>query len=145
MEMLFQVLAAAVATAAFSLLFNAPAREYPFCAAAGGFCWLLYLLGEGWGYSPAFSSFLAATALCALCRLFSILRRTPVTVFLIPGIFPIVPGAGIYYTAYHLFMGDMPAFSAKGLETGMTAAAIALGILLVLALPLPRRHSAPRR
>ena len=38
--------------------------------------------------------------------LFAILLKTPVTVFLLTGIFPLVPGAGIYYTAYYFIQGE---------------------------------------
>ena len=57
------------------------------------------------------------------------------TVFLICGIFPIVPGAGIYYTGYHFFMRDNAMALTKGLETIKIAIAIALGIGIVLSLP----------
>ena len=45
------------------------------------------------------------------------LAQGPVTIFLITGIFPLVPGAGIYYTGYHLFMSDNSLALDKGLET----------------------------
>ena len=60
-----------------------------------------------------------------------------------PGIFPLVPGAGIYFTAYYLIAGDMEAFSQKGMETLETAVAIALGI--VFASGLPQKKPAPRK
>jgi uncharacterized membrane protein YjjB (DUF3815 family) len=56
-------------------------------------------------------------------------------VFLISGIFALVPGAGIYYTAYYFIMGDNAMAVAKGVETFKIAVALAVGIVLVLALP----------
>ena len=41
-------------------------------------------------------------------------RRCPATVFLISGIFALVPGAGLYYTAYYFIMGDNAMAVAKG-------------------------------
>lgn len=58
-----------------------------------------------------------------------------VTVFLTGGIFPLVPGAGIYYTVYAFITGDNAAAVFKGVETLKIAGVIALGIVLVLALP----------
>ena len=46
-----------------------------------------------------------------------------------------VPGAGIYYTGYHVFMSDNTLALAKGMETIKIAVAIALGIGIVLSLP----------
>ena len=64
----------------------------------------------------------------------------PATVFIVTGIFPIVPGAGIYYTAYSLIVSDMALFQQKGMETLVLAGAIAIGILLGMGLPraIPR-------
>ena len=55
--------------------------------------------------------------------------------FLISGIFPLVPGAGIYYTGYNVFMSDNAQALDKGMETIKIAVAIALGIGIVLSLP----------
>ena len=57
------------------------------------------------------------------------------TVFLICGIFPLVPGAGIYYTGYNFFMGNDTLALEKGLETIKIAVAIALGTGIVQSLP----------
>ena len=48
---------------------------------------------------------------------------------------PLVPGAGIYYTVYAFITGDNAGALFKGVETLKIAGAIALGIVLVLALP----------
>ena len=62
------------------------------------------------------------------------------TIFLLPGIFPLVPGAGIYYTAYYFLQGEEVLFASKGAETFKVALALALGIALVCSLPLPGSH-----
>ena len=59
------------------------------------------------------------------------------TIFLLPGIFPLVPGAGIYYTAYYFLRGEQALFASKGVETFKVALALALGIALVCSLPFP--------
>ena len=62
-------------------------------------------------------------------------RKAPLPVFLIAGIFPVVPGAGIYYTGYHIFMNNNIEAMSKGVETIKIAIAIALGIGIVVSLP----------
>ena len=62
-------------------------------------------------------------------------RKNPVTVYLIAGIFPLVPGAGIYYTSYYLITNDMSMFSSYGLSTIKTAGAIVMGIIFGMAFP----------
>ena len=63
------------------------------------------------------------------------LRKNPVTVYLIAGIFPLVPGAGIYYTSYYFIMNNMSEFSRYGMETIKVAGAIVLGIIFGFSLP----------
>ena len=57
------------------------------------------------------------------------------TVFLISGIFPLVPGAGIYWTAYYIVMNDLEQAGQRGFLTLKVAVAIVLSILLVFELP----------
>ena len=86
------------------------------------------------------ASLLAVIPLTILTRVFAILQKTPVTVFLLSGIFPLVPGAGIYYTAYYFIQGDNALALSNGVSTFKVAVALAVGISLVLSIPLPPRH-----
>lgn len=49
-----------------------------------------------------FPSLIATLCLTIMARIFAAARSMPVTVYLLSGIFPLVPGAGIFYTAYYL-------------------------------------------
>lgn len=131
----FQTLIAFVATIAFAVIFHTPQREYILTGIVGGVGWLVYIVSVHYGLGAAGASFLATVALAWLARIFSFAHKAPVTVYLICGIFPIVPGAGIYYTGYHIFMGNNSLAFSKGLETIKVAIAIALGIGIVLSLP----------
>ena len=133
--MIMQVAASMVGTMAFAILFNAPKKEYIFCAVNGGLAWLAYLIFSWAGVGVSLASMGATVILTLVARGFSAWRKCPVTVFLITGIFVLVPGAGIYYTAYYLLMNDLAQFSAKGLETFKIAGAIALGIVFGFAIP----------
>lgn len=135
MTMVLQVFASMAGTLAFAALFHAPKREYFFCAVNGGLAWLAYLIFTGAGAGVAPASLGATVILTLAARVFSALRRCPVTVYLVTGIFVLVPGAGIYYTAYYLLMNDLAQFSAKGTEAFKIAGAIALGIVFGFAMP----------
>lgn len=135
LNLLFEVLVAAVGTIAFSVLFQVNPRHHFFCGLVGGIGWLVYCLVTDASGSPVFATFVATLVLTACSRWFSTLRHTPTIVFLVCGIFTLVPGAAIYYSAYYLFLNE-------GVETayyaGMTlklAVAIALGILVAYSLP----------
>ena len=102
---------------------------------------MVYIFGvELFSMSPAVATLVATLPLTACARFFSVRHKAPVTIFLLPGIFPLVPGAGIYYTAYYFLRDDRTLFLNKGVETLKIALALALGIALVCSLPLPGRE-----
>ena len=140
-ELLVQLAAAFGATVGFAVLVNAPPREFVWAGVTGAVGWGCYWLYLQWQPSVAVASLLASLMLALLSRVFSVVRRCPATVFLISGIFALVPGAGIYYTAYYFIMGDNAMAVAKGVETFKIAVALAVGIVLVLALPGCSRRS----
>jgi uncharacterized membrane protein YjjB (DUF3815 family) len=133
--MILQFIVAFFATLSFSILFHVPKRQYLFCGFTGALGWLCYLLVQSYSGSVIWASFIAAVVLTLVSRALAVYRRMPVTVFLICGIFPLVPGAGIYYTAYYFIMNENTIAMARGMETLKIAAAISLGIVLMLSLP----------
>ena len=133
--MIDQIIMSMVATIAFAILFNAPKKEYVFCALNGCIGWMSYQLFLSYGASVVMASLWATLILTLVARILSAIRRSPVTIFLVTGIFTLVPGAGIYYTSYYLIMNDLAQFTAKGIETFKIAGVMVLGIVFGLALP----------
>lgn len=133
--MIIQFLVAMIATIAFAVLFSAPKKEVIFCGFTGALGWIVYYILTQFGLNSIFSCVIATSILTLFARCFAIIRHSPVTVYLVTGIFPLVPGAGIYYTAYYMVGSDKALFAAKGLETFEVAAAIGFGILIGFALP----------
>ena len=68
-------------------------------------------------------------------RVSAVWQRCPVTVFLISGIIPLVPGAGVYWTAYYLIMNNTSEALTRGFTAIRVAVAIVLGIVLMLEIP----------
>ena len=133
--LILQVILAFTATLFFAIIFNAPKGELIFCGLTGAVGWLLYLIVSGMTDSSVFATFVAAVAVTISSRYLSHFRYAPSTLYLIPGIIPLVPGAGVYYTMFELLNGEMYASYVKGIETLKLAGAIALGIIVILALP----------
>ena len=141
-EMLLQTLATFMLTVSFCVILAAPRSEWIFCGISGIVSYLVNQLILTSGIHQILATLGAAMALSLSSRMLAVLRRQPVTVYLMPGIFPLVPGAGIYFTAYYLIAGDMEAFSQEGMKTLETAVAIALGI--VFASGLPQKNLRPK-
>lgn len=133
--MIVQLLVAVISTLAFAVLFHVPKREYLYCAVNGGLGWMVYKFCLGCGFGVPVSSLWATLTLTLMARVLSALRKMPSTVFLLAGIFTLVPGSGVYYTAYYLIMNELSQCTAKGIETFKIAGAIVLGIIFGLALP----------
>jgi uncharacterized membrane protein YjjB (DUF3815 family) len=136
-NIVFQTIAAFAATTAFSMLFNVPRKELVFCGITGAVGWFVsrFVLY----FNPAwlvFGTFAGTLALTSVSRALSYSRKTPVLVYLIGGILPLVPGAGIYNTMYELIMvGEDGRAFYFGLQTAQVAGVIAVGIICVLSLP----------
>lgn len=124
-----QFLIAALATVSFAVLFNARKIDLIFCGITGGFGWIIYYVIVLLGGGVVVGSFVASFCLTILARIFATRKRNPVTIYLLTGIFPLVPGAGLYYTAYYFFTRNNSMLSMKGSETIEIALAIVFGII----------------
>ena len=133
--MIIQFIVSLFATLSFAELFAAPKKELFFCGLTGAIGWVVYVIGLNSDMGTVLANLTATFALTVFSRILSAIRRNPVTIYLIAGIFPLVPGAGIYYTSYYFIMNDMPQFSNYGMETIKVAGAIVLGIVFGFGLP----------
>ena len=141
-----EVFFAGLGTIAFSLLFHVPTRYYPRCGFTGAAGWLVFLALKG-ALGTLTATFAATLAVVLISRFSSVQLRCPVTIFLISGIFPLVPGLGIYQTAYALVEEDLTGAGLTGFETAKLAAAMVLAILVGFEVPAGRfaRMAAPFR
>lgn len=140
LEYSLQTIAAFIATLAFCILFSVPRKQYFFCGLCGGVSWLVYWIFDGIT-GVVYATFFASVVIVLMSRIMAIMRKCPVSVFLITGIIPLVPGSAIYYTAYNLFMDEVSAASDYFFLTLKLAVAIVMGIVVVFAIPI--KHSFP--
>ena len=134
---LLQILAAGIGTVAFGALFGVPSKYYPYCGLFGASGWAVYVflwMRTGF-WSEAVVVFLATVLVILMSRFFAVRERCPVTIFLICGILPLVPGAGIYWTCYYLVTGQLDEASTRGFSALKAAVAIVLGIVFVFEIP----------
>ena len=132
--MIQEILAAMVGTIAFSLVFGVPRKYYAYCGLIGGAGWGVYS-AAGLLWAPAQSALAATIVVILLSRLAAVKERCPVTIFLISGIFPLVPGAGVYWTVYYMVTDQLYLAVQTGYTAVKVAVAIVLGIVFVFELP----------
>ena len=129
-----ETLSACIGTIAFALLFGVPRRYYPLCGMIGAVGWVLFRAAEPFA-GRMMAVFLASAAVVLLSRLFAVRAGCPATIFMVPGLFPLVPGAGIYWTIYELVMKNMTEALSRGFVALQDAVAIVLGIVVIFELP----------
>lgn len=121
-------------TIAFFRAVSCAEKTYFVCGLTGTLGWLVYLI-VNLKFSNTLACFAATVVIVFCARLFAVWRKVPSNVFMISGIFPIVPGIGIYNTIYDIMIGDAAAAMTSGLETFKAVAAIVLGIVCVFVIP----------
>ena len=131
-----QAFAAFAGTVGFSVLFGVPRRNYLQAALVAMIGWVAYLaLFRFTVLGPAISTFAATVIVASLARAFASWFKTPSTVYLIPGVFPMIPGGGIFWTTFFLVSSRLHMALQSGMLALEVTAAIVLGIVLVSALP----------
>ena len=108
--------------------------------------WLTYMvLMRLCGSSVVIATFFAAIVVAVLSYGFAMFRRCPVIVFLVCGIFPLVPGAGVFWTTYNVVSYQL----SSALTTGFTALkltfAIVFGIIIFMELRNRLKHTALKK
>ncbi len=123
-----------VGTVAFSMLFNVHSRYYFYCGMTGAAGWLCYCLIVPHA-SSVLATFLGTMLVVLISRILAVWRRCPITVFLISGIFPLIPGTSVYNTAYYFVRNDLVMAAQRGIMALKLGFAIVLGIVIILSIP----------
>ncbi|MFR3753718.1 MAG: threonine/serine exporter family protein [Enterocloster sp.] len=92
--------------------------------------WYIMLVKAGTG-SMILGAFLSSLSVALMGHLFARIFRAPVSVFLVPGILPLVPGTSIYNSVYYVIRNSREESMYYLVETLQIAGAIALAVFLM--------------
>lgn len=134
-SLLFQGIIAFPATVSFALLFSVPRQYYLPCGIIGILGWVAYVLACNAGLQVAYATFIGAVMVVFASRWCAVWLRCPQTIFMISGLFPLIPGAGFYWTAYYLVIGESARAATAGIEALKIVIGLVLGIVCILELP----------
>ena len=129
--MIIQGISAFFATAAFAVLFYIPKKYIIHAGMIGSFCWFIYLLVVKTGGDKVLANFIATMFVALASHLLARIYKTPVTMFLIPGVISLVPGAGMYQIVQSIMDNNVDQSVYYFIQTIQMAAAIALGIFII--------------
>ena len=115
----------------FSIIFNIHGKSSALCALGGVAAWLVYCLSLRLGGNDLTGYFWATLFAAAYSETMARVRKCPAISYLVVSIFPLIPGAGVYYTMRYAVQGNMDAFADQLMHTAAIAGIMAVAILLV--------------
>ena len=126
-----QLLACLVGCIGFAIVFNIHGPGGLLCALGGTLAWATYMIVIALGGNDLLGYLWAAIFSSVYSEVMARIRKYPAISYLVISIFPLIPGASVYYTMTQAVKGDMASFADQGMHTIGIAGAIAVGILLV--------------
>jgi uncharacterized membrane protein YjjB (DUF3815 family) len=129
-----QLLACAIGCFGFAIFFNIHGPGSLLCVLGGVIAWAVYSLTLHLCGNDIAGYFWAAVAAALYSEIMARIRKYPAISYLVVSLFPLLPGAGIYYTVSYALDRNMDLSLHKGLETASIAGVLAVGILLISSL-----------
>ena len=128
---LVQCLVSFIGCVGFSMYWNVHSLGIPLSSLGGMITWAAYLIAIKMGCGIISANFWATIIAAIYSEIMARVRKYPAITYLVVSLFPLLPGAGIYYTTAYILQKDTEMALAKGGETAGIAAVMAVGILLV--------------
>nr|WP_058300820.1 threonine/serine exporter family protein [Gorillibacterium timonense] len=127
--MLIQLVTSFIASAAFGILFNVPRKVLVQCGFVGMLGWALYYSLSEEGFDIVVATIAAAFFVTLISQIFARMFKTPIIVFSVSGIIPLVPG-GLAYDAMRMFVeGDYNLAMQAAARAFLISGAIAIGLI----------------
>ena len=115
----------------FSILFNIHGPGILICAAGGVMTWLTYRIAGFLGCGDILAYFWGTAFAALYAEIMARIRKFPAISYLSVAAFPLIPGAGVYYTMNYAVRANMDQFVNQGLHTLSIAGVMAVGILVI--------------
>ena len=116
---------------AFCVLINVPKKTVLCSSAISGAAYVIYRLIYVSSDKEILAYFLATLFISVASEICARVYKKPSTVFIFPGIIPLVPGIGLYNTMLYLVQGDYNMFMITAANTLFIAGAIAIAVAIV--------------
>ena len=128
--MITHLITSFVATASFGVLFNAPKKSLLKCGFVGMAGWLVYILLVNKQFDAVVASLIASSIIAFISLFFAKMYKTPVIIFSVSGIIPLVPGGLAYDAMRHFVENDYNSAMQLAAKAFMISGAIAVGLVV---------------
>ena len=142
---LIVLLTAALGTIGFAIIYYVHPRHLVFATLGGILTCTVYLLTKNLVGGELLPNLLGAVAGAGFCEVFARLTKTPVPVYMLPAIIPLIPGGTLYRTMFYFAAGSYTEAASLGITTLQAALGIAGGIVIASVIGLFFRPNKPAR
>ena len=136
-----QIVAGCLGTVGFGVLFNIRGKKLFFGALGGFLAWALYIIFCLFIKNEPAVYLLVSIATSIYAEVLAVKLKTPTTTFLIISLIPLIPGGSLYYTMSFALERDLSSFISRAVYTLELAAALSVGIIIVLSFAKHTRRS----
>lgn len=135
-DILFNAVCSFLGTVGLALTYNVPKRFLLGCGITGMMGWMAYFAVRAVeDQAPYVAGFAGALMVAFVSRIMAVYMKCPITLFLISGIVPLVPGAGIYKAVYYTVVNNPNQAFAYALTSVKMAFAIVIGMIIIYSFP----------
>lgn len=128
-----------ICTIGFAIIFNVPKASLIKSGFGGALGWIVFITINQLFHTVVVATFVASFIIALVGEIFAITDKQPLTVYIIPGIVPLVPGFGLYNTILSILEKKYTLAMDYGSESIMIAIAIAGALTIVLSFNSYRR------
>lgn len=129
MAVFLQMITSFIATGAFGIIFNAPKGSLVKCGLIGMGGWIIYYVTEEFTHDPVIATFGATLFVGIVSFILAKVYKTPVIIFSVAGIIPLVPGGLAYETMRYFVMNEYNSAVASAAKVLLLSGAIAFGLV----------------
>jgi len=122
----------------FALIMNAPKKTLILSSLTASIGYLVYIFCVDQG-SIKLGFFLGTTVIAFMGEIYARKFKMPATIFIFPGVIPIVPGLGLYQTIFALVQNDISLALETGVNTILNIGAMAVAMAMVSLIALKMR------
>lgn len=128
--MLAQAITSFISSVAFGFIFNIPKNSLIKCGLIGMVSWVLYYGLYSNHVNVIFATFVGAFTVAIISQIFARVYKTPMIVFSVSGIIPLVPGGIAYDAMRHFVTNDYNVAIELAAKAFMLSGAIAFGLTI---------------
>lgn len=129
MDLLIQILTGGLGTLGFAFIARVRVKHLVPATLGGMLSWAIYLAVFAPTESVFVATLISAMAVYSWSEVMARIMKAPVTIFLVPGILPLLPGSFLYYTVLALLNGEDASFRYYGYSTVIVTLGIACGVV----------------